>query len=518
MLTSTSLLKVVLSIVLVAAVAACGGGGGGSSSPPPIATPPPPPPATGFDAGQFQPSSQFKNLCAAPRAGTSDRAGTTGDENNWLRSWSNELYLWYDEIRDQNPRNFTTLAYFDVLKTEQLSGSGRPKDRFHFTYTTEEWNRLSNSGIAAGYGAKLVVVSGSPPREIVVAYVTQGTAAATAGLVRGTRIISVDGVDVASGSDTTTLNNGLFPSAAGQPHRFQVRDPGTNTVRDISMISAEVTMDPVDIVSTITNNGEQVGYIHFNDHNRPSEAKLVNAFRTLRNQRVNDLVLDLRYNGGGFLDIANETAFMIAGVAAQGRIFEELRFNRKHTVTNPVTRERLEPDRFHETTQGFSVSSGQALPTLDLRRVFVLTTARTCSASESIINGLRGIGIEVVQIGGNTCGKPYGFYPTDNCGTTYFSIQFQGVNAAGFGDFTDGFGRNNGAVTLPGCSASDDFSRPLGDPTERLLNAALVYQDTGVCPVGLQAAEDDEQGIAFRRDDVPEGLELVEPFFPGAIH
>jgi C-terminal processing protease CtpA/Prc len=515
MLTSTNLLKKILFVSLAATVVACGGGGGGSSSPPVATTPPP---ATGFDAGQFQPSSQFKNLCATPRPGTSDRSGTTADENNWLRSWSNELYLWYDEIRDQNPRNFTTAAYFDVLKTEQLSGSGRPKDRFHFTYTTEEWNRLSNSGIAAGYGAKLVILASSPPREIVVAYVTPGTAAANAGLVRGTRIVSVDDVDVATGTNVTVLNSGLFPSAAGQPHRFQVRDPGTNGVRGITMTSADITMDPVDIVSTISNNGELVGYIHFNDHNRPSEAKLVNAFRTLRDRRINDLVLDLRYNGGGFLDIANETAYMIAGAAAQGRTFEALQFNRKHTTTNPVTGERLEPDRFHETTQGFSATAGQALPTLGLSRVFVLTTARTCSASESIINGLRGIGLEVVQIGGNTCGKPYGFYPTDNCGTTYFTIQFQGVNAAGFGDYTDGFGRNNGAVTLPGCSASDDFSRPLGDPAERLLGAALAYQDTGSCPVGLQAAAEDEEGIAFRREAVPEGMELVEPFFPGAIH
>ncbi len=515
-----SIFKCLRSLMLwcstVALLTACGGGGGGGgSAPPPAANNPPP--ATGFDAGQFQPSSQFKNLCAAPRTGTSDRSGTATDENNWLRSWSNELYLWYNEIRDQNPRSHTTPAYFDLMKSDQLSGSGRAKDRFHFTYTTEEWNRLSNSGISAGYGAKLIILSGSPPREIVVAYVTAGSEAANAGLVRGTRILSVDGVDVASGSDVNALNNGLFPSGAGQPHRFEVRDPGTLVVRNISMISADVTLDPVDIVSTLPNNGELVGYIHFNDHNRPSETKLVSAFRSLRDQRVNDLVLDLRYNGGGFLDIANETAFMIAGAAAQGRIFEELRFNNKHTTTNPVTGERLEPDRFHETTQGFSASAGQALPTLGLRRVIVLTTSRTCSASESIINGLRGIGIEVVQIGGNTCGKPYGFYPTDNCGTTYFSIQFQGANAQGFGDYTDGFGRNSGAVTLPGCSASDDFSRPLGDPAERLLNAALVYQDTGSCPVGLQAAEE-EDGIQFRREAVPEGQELVEPFFPGAIH
>ena len=61
----------------------------------------------------------------------------------------------------------------------------------------------------------------------------------------------------------------------------------------------------------------------------------------------------------------------------------------------------------------------------------MLTGDNTCSASESIINSLRGIGVEVIQIGLTTCGKPYGFYPQDNCGTTYFSIEFKGVNAQG---------------------------------------------------------------------------------------
>ena len=80
---------------------------------------------------------------------------------------------------------------------------------------------------------------------------------------------------------------------------------------------------------------------------------------------------------------------------------------------------------------------------MNLSRVYVLTGGTTCSASESIINGLRGVDVEVIQIGSTTCGKPYGFYPEDNCGTTYFSIQFKGVNAAGFGDYADGFSPSN---------------------------------------------------------------------------
>ena len=103
------------------------------------------------------------------------------------------------------------------------------------------------------------------------------------------------------------------------------------------------------------------------------------------------------------------------------------------------------------------------------------------------LHGLRGVGVTVVQIGSQTCGKPYGFYPEDNCGTTYFSIQFKGVNALGFGDYTDGFvpqnaTAQNGGVPLPGCSVADDFGHALGDPAEARLAAALSYIQSGSCP------------------------------------
>jgi hypothetical protein len=115
--------------------------------------------------------------------------------------------------------------------------------------------------------------------------------------------------------------------------------------------------------------------------------------------------------------------------------------------------------------------------------VYVLTGPNTCSASESIINGLRGVGVQVFLIGSTTCGKPFGFYPQDNCGTTYFSIQFQGVNNMGDGDYPDGFAAQNqsGASSkkLDGCSVTDDFAHELGDPNEGRLKAALDFRASG---------------------------------------
>jgi hypothetical protein len=106
-----------------------------------------------------------------------------------------------------------------------------------------------------------------------------------------------------------------------------------------------------------------------------------------------------------------------------------------------------------------------------------------------VINGLRGIDVEVIQIGATTCGKPYGFYAADNCGTTYFAIQFQGVNGKGFGDYPDGFAPGGtGAAGLPGCRVPDDFAHALGDPVEARLAAALAFRDHRACPLQASGA------------------------------
>ena len=441
----------------------------------------------------FLDASTFQNRCENPRSGIDpatsqpylDVQGTTVDENNFLRSYSNDTYLWYDEIVDQDPGLFADpVAYF----LGELITPVPDKDRFHFTFDTDEFFRLSQSGVVAGYGATWALLSDTPPREIVVAY-TEPNSPATdlpEPLLRGARILNVDGVDVENGADTDTLNAGLFPTETGQTHTFEVLDPGAQTTRTIQLISTEVTSAPVQNVKVIPTATGPVGYLLFNDHILTAEDALVDAINLLNTPPgVTDVVLDIRYNGGGFLFIASQLAYMIGGPDIAGLTFERMQFNDKHPVTNPVTGDPLDPPMpFFDIT-----TTDQPLPALNLpqRRVFVLTGPGTCSASESFINGLRGVDVEVIQVGSTTCGKPYGFYETPNCGTSYFTIQFRGVNAKGFGDYTDGFSPANtttGAVgtTVPGCSVGDDFANALGDPAEARLAAALAYRDTGTCP------------------------------------
>ena len=497
----------IVAVMLTGLMLSACGGGGGSSSPQPTAVNQTTNTGTtqtgntnnsGFVAGVFQSSSVFKDSCGAPRTSTAsetfpDMQGSFEDEGYWLRSWSNDTYLWYDEIQDRDPGLYATSAagvaeYFELLKTEATTPSGNPKDRFHFTRDTAEYLAESQQGITFGYGATYKLISSSVPRELVIVLVNDNSPAADAGLQRGARIVTVDGVDLINGSDADTLNAGLWPNQVNEDHSFEVLDPGATERRAITMTSAQIDTDAVPQTRIIDTDSGKVGYLLFTDHILTAEQQLVDAVTQMRDANITDLVLDLRYNRGGYLYLANQVSYMIAGAGVSGQTFNSLQFNEKNPGVNPVTGGAVSADAFLTTTTENAAPAGAALPTLALPqpRVFVLTTSSTCSASEAIINGLRGVGVEVIQFGSTTCGKPYGFYPQDNCGTTYFTTQFRSVNAAGFGDYPDGFSPVNSTestvgVTLPGCQAVDDYT-PLGETTEPMLAAALAYrQNGGVC-------------------------------------
>jgi len=464
-------------------LSACGGGGGGGGSPTSSTSTTPPssvaPDPIGPDPDALQ------NICAAPRTGYApdgtayrDRQGTILDEMKFLRSWTDANYLWYKEIPSTiHMADYTNVIdYFDALKTPALTAAGTPKDRFHFTYSTQDWDAMTNEGKETGYGVTWSANSTKAPRTWLAAIVEPGSPADQAGVVRGDMLMTIDGVDFVNATDTNsinTMNAGLYPSAAAQPHTFGMKH-GTAT-RTFTMVSTVVAGDPVKNVKVIDTADGKVGYLSFEDHNAVSEKRLVDAFTTFKNAGVKDLVLDMRYNGGGLLYVASELAYMIGGPAVAGKTFEQLNWNDKFRADPPVP--------FMGTAYGFSspnpVAGGTPLPGLGLKRVTILTGPDTCSASESVINGLRGVDVEVNLIGGRTCGKPYGFVPVDNCGTTYFSIEFAGVNAKGYGDYGDGF--------APTCTVSDDMAHALGDPAESQLAAALAYRTNNACPAGTGA-------------------------------
>ncbi len=429
-------------------------------------------------AGAAAPASaDYRNLCAAPRSSDAthfypDRQGTLDDEKTFLRLWSDETYLWYNEIPAADPARYTSATdYFAVLKTPALTASGRAKDRYHFTYDSAKYDELSR-GVELGYGLTFVRnAAPNIPRDWRIASVAPGSPADKAGLQRGDRLEQVDFYDFVWAGDSATvdkLNAGLFPTKAGVTHELMFARGYQRLM--VFMQAAKVDVAPVQNTRVLETPTGKVGYLAFNSHNLVSELQLMNAFKTLEQAGVGDLVLDMRYNGGGYLIVASQLAYMIAGLdRTVGKTFELTLNNGKGEPEYPMIFMPLALALDKANPAPYL----QQLPSLNLRHVTILTGPGTCSASESVINSLRGIDVDVTLIGGQTCGKPYAFYPTPNCGTTYFTIQLQGVNDKGFGDYGDGF--------APTCTVADDLTRAQGDPAEALLAEALHYRGTGQC-------------------------------------
>ncbi|MGB9151146.1 MAG: S41 family peptidase [Burkholderiales bacterium] len=466
--------------LLTVVLAACGGSGGGVTAPSP--TPPPP-------SSAFPPSQQFEQQCAA-------NTGTLQFERQWVRSYVDEAYLWYSEVPNLNPVTSTEMPQTFLLS---LTRNGLPanKDRFTFSYGTAAWNDLINSGVSAGYGTEWALLSRTPPRQLRVAYTNPNTPAATAGLARGATVLKVNGVDINDNTTTgiNTLNAGLFPSALGVTSTFEVMDLGATVARTVSMTSASVTSRPVLDVRWGNIGGVIFGYILFNDHLASAETQLIDAVNQLKAAGAQEVILDLRYNGGGYLYIASQLGYMLSTQALAGRVFEKLQYNNKRTADNNKT-----PELFLNRS-----TTGAALPQLGLGRVYVLTTGSTCSASESIMNGLRPF-VSIIQIGSTTCGKPYGFTAKENCGTSYFPIEFEGVNSAGQGGYSNGFTPGG---TFQGCSSSDDFDHALGDSAEKMLGTAISHRLTGACPtVAIGKESVSPSGAVLLRHPAREGKYL----------
>ncbi|WP_377702897.1 S41 family peptidase [Pseudoduganella sp. UC29_71] len=493
----TSIPAKALAALLLAGLAGCGSGDYQPAVTPPPVTPDPPvtppvveppvtPPVDPVPPVKPPPTSALDvySVCMNPKPADPlsgkyfpDKQGTLNDELDFVRLWINETYLWYKEVpTDLKRASYATpVAYFNDLKTPLLSQSGKPKDRFHFTYTTEHWEELSK-GVELGYGVNWARNSAPGPRLWQVSAVEAGSAAALAGLQRGDQLLRVDGDDFVNGDGAdlvARLNAGLFPVKAGEQHRLAVARAGVE--REVTLVSAKVSVAPVQSVKVIATAAGKVGYLIFNEHNSVAEKPLVQAFQQFKDAGVSDVVLDMRYNGGGQVLIASELAYMIAGPEqTAGKTFEL-------SVGNDKADKR-QPTLFRSKAVGYAapdpVKAGTELPYLGLKRVTLLTGPGTCSASESLINGLRGADVAVNLIGEQTCGKPYAFVPASNCGTTYFAVQFQSENHKGFGEFADGF--------APTCRVADDFTRAQGDLAEGQLAAALQYRSSGSCPAVAQ--------------------------------
>jgi C-terminal processing protease CtpA/Prc len=225
----------------------------------------------------------------------------------------------------------------------------------------------------------------------------------------------------------------------------------------VTIAAGEVTIDPLPQVFRIPRPaGPDVGYMELASFISTADPEFDAVFADFRANGVNDVIIDLRYNGGGLVTTTELLGDYFGGDVAENLIFSETRFNSDRAAAN----NRIE---FFERL-GNSMS---------LSRLVVIATRNTASASEMIANGMAPH-VEVTIVGDDTFGKPVGQVGLEFCGQVLRATAFQLFNADGFGDYFDG---------LPvDCPAADDLNVAVGAPDDPNMVAALSWLDTGACP------------------------------------
>ena len=369
---------------------------------------------------------------------------TTSGKNLYVRDVMSDIYLWYAMMPNINPTAYESPeAFLEAVRYKALDS--------HFSYIT---SRAANDAFYSdsqfiGFGLSTSLNES----DMRVLQVFPDSPALEAGLSRGDRIVEIGGRTVASLVASGEIDFAFGPSEIGVEADIAfVNQAGTR--REAHIVKRLVTIPTVSLTKVYNVGGRRIGYIFFRNFVQPSYEALDTAFAELATAGLDDLVLDLRYNGGGLVSVAQHLASYVGGKRTDGLVFAEYFHNDRNTFRNHVIRFEPKP---------------QAL-TLD--RLIVVTTGGSASASELVINALRPF-IPVVVVGSRTYGKPVGQYGIEFCDKLLAPVSFALRNANGQGDFFDGF--------PPDCAAPDDADHQLGDPAEGSLKEALTFASTNAC-------------------------------------
>jgi carboxyl-terminal processing protease len=327
----------------------------------------------------------------------------------------------------------------------------KPLDRWSFVADYDEF-MAEMQGSFVGHGFRIGLDDEGNAR---IAMIYSGSPLYTQGVRRGWIVEQINGTDLApilEAQDGTAYSNLIGPSEAGITNTFLFRKPdGTETT--IISTKTAFTLNSVISYDTLHLTTGVAGHLVFDAFIAPSEDELASAFAFFNAHNVNDFILDLRYNTGGYLYIAQELASYLAGNSNAGSDFVKLSYNDLHLDYN-----------------GTYPLLSTPFP-LSLSKIVVITTRETASASECVMNGLKPY-MEVVSIGDTTNGKPVGMNGGD-IGKKYFiaPVTFKMVNKNDEGDFFGGI--------IPLALVSDDITHNFNDRNEACLQAAISYLENG---------------------------------------
>lgn len=356
-----------------------------------------------------------------------------------------EKYLWNDEYKTLSP-NFQQ-AYDEFLRNTLLSMKTNTLDKkpngyggyslFSFILKLDpdlQTTRTVMEQKTQEYNYGFINLAAVQERKtsniyFVIQGVHKDSSADRAGLKRGMEIVEINNQKITEYNYQSNIYELLQPTA---PTTLEVKD---RNGKSYTLDSGPIYVNPV-IHHQVNDN---VGYLVYSTFEASFDQELFDVFKEFKNQNIKDLILDLRYNGGGHVNSANLISSCIAGDKCINKTFASYRYNdeRMKDSKNQRPIEIFGYDKY--TNLGTSLSAGG----LNLPRVFCLVTNSSASASELVINSLRGIDIEVILIGTTTRGKNVGMeevkLTANDDKYMLYPITFQAYNAKGFGDFENGF-------------------------------------------------------------------------------
>jgi len=385
-----------LSLLLVS----CGGGGGGSGG------------------------------VIADRSPSSPTQSFTQTEKDFVYGLFTTEYLWFDKVASN-----VDYSAFDTPQA-LIDGLRVPDDRWSFMVTKEEYENNANQK-TAGFGFGYI-------NDFTV-YIVRIDAPAYNNLFRGDVILEVNN-EAASSENIAEASKNLNVKTTFKILRNGAEKNVVITPREYTF---KVTM------GKILNN--TIGYLRYDSFTGSSVSEFEEEFTKFKAAGITELIVDLRYNGGGSVDVASALL---------------------DNITNQYSGKRQAYLDWNENYQqkNTSITFGEVEPNdLDMKRVIFLVTKDSASASELVISALKPyLGkTNVVTIGDATHGKPVGMAGKAYGSDYYFLINFYVKNSAGEKTNLDGI--------LATCLAEDDLTHLMGDTNETMLKTALHYIDTRSC-------------------------------------
>ncbi|MCU0384430.1 MAG: S41 family peptidase [Flavihumibacter sp.] len=367
--------------------------------------------------------------------------------------YTRDIYLWYNQI----PATFNAQSYSDPNKIMEAirpfsreAGFSNPVDRWSFAVKKVDWDNAS-SGISADLGMGIFFRSNN---DLRVTYVEKDGAAGKAGVQRSWRLIKINGNSSINTSDASInfIVNAIYGGNAATVE-FQKPDGST---QEITLTPITYQEYPLALDTVYTNGGKKIGYVVLNSFLGDQDqikAAMASTFSDFGAQGVSELIVDLRYNGGGFVSLWEEMGNYLAPTAANGKVMYRQSFNNRYA------------SQFDETV------NFEKKGTVNPAKIVFIISQNTASASEGLINSLTPH-TEVKIVGPSASnGKPVGYFPIPVGDWYILPVSFRTVNSNNQGSYFNGF--------IPESQVPDGLDKAWGDLTEDCLASAMKYLTTG---------------------------------------